>query len=59
MDGDKALEKTAIITLWKKVLQTAQIFIKNFFFLFYKDPNKTTQLPAFGPWPHHCVTLGR
>lgn len=51
MDGDKALEKTAIITLWKKVLQTAQIFIKIFLFYFIKIQTRQHSFLHLDPGP--------
>lgn len=57
MAADKALGKTASITLRQKVLQIAKIFILRWVNFFKKIPNKTKQLPGFGFWPQ-CLWAG-
>lgn len=51
MAADKALGKTASITLRQKVLQIAKISILRWVHFVLKIPNKTKQLPGFGFWP--------
>lgn len=51
MAADKALGKTASITLRQRVLQIAKISILRWVHFVLKIPNKTKQLPGFGFWP--------